>query len=208
ASVELPTAKSGNYLGDDGVHGEGLVALGRRLELSGRAAIDLIGNLYLRLRPTRQVLDVQSGNELGMRGALAWLPGGDSPLAPDRVMLEVEGASFLHAAFANGTVPAEWRGGLEYCVGPVALDIGAGGGLAKGIGTPGLRLLGGVALAPAACGNRSVARMASRTSIVPAATEQASAVKATPPAVAQKPPAAAEKPIAADKLEALEQQPG
>src|SRR5205823_7705896 len=64
---------------------------------------------------------------------------------------EAEGASFLRAGFASGSVPSEWRGGISYCAGPVTFDLGIGGGLVAGVGTPGLRIIGGVGYAPSVC---------------------------------------------------------
>jgi hypothetical protein len=48
-------------------------------------------------------------------------------------------------------VPSEWRGGISYCAGPVTFDLGVGGGLAAGVGTPGLRVIGGVGYSPSVC---------------------------------------------------------
>jgi hypothetical protein len=180
ASIELPTARQGAFLGDQNPHGEALVAAGRRFDLS-RGAIDLLGNLYLRIERARQVMDVKAGSQLGMRGAVAWLPGSLSRLAPRRVLLELEGASFMRAGFARGSVPAEWRAGVEYCLGPVVFDLGAGGGLSKGIGTPGFRIVGGVGFAPSACGS-GLARVA------PPPLAVAEAVRPPPPPVKPPPP--------------------
>ena len=150
ASADLPTAKKQSFLGDSAVQGEGLAAVGYRVAFSSRSALDLLGNAFFRLRPSRDVLAVKTGSEIGLRAAVAWLPGG-GPLAPQRVVLEAEGASFLRAGFSPGSMPSEWRGGISYCAGPMTFDLGVGGGLATGIGTPGLRIIGGVGYAPSVC---------------------------------------------------------
>src|SRR5207244_3361004 len=96
ASLELPTARQGAFLGDQSAHGEALAAAGRRSDLA--------------------------------RGAI---------------------------------------------------DLGAGRGLAKGIRTPGLRIVGGVGLAPAACGP-GFARIAPQ----PPPVRVAEPVRPPPPAAA------------------------
>jgi hypothetical protein len=150
ASADLPTAKKQSFLGDSALQGEALTAVGYRVAFSSRSALDLLGNAFFRMRPARDVLAVKTGSEIGLRGAVAWLPGGGS-LAPQRVIFEMEGASFLRSGFAQGSLPAEWRGGVSYCAGPVTFDLGLGGALAAGVGTPGLRIIGGVGYAPSVC---------------------------------------------------------
>jgi len=150
ASADLPTAKKQTFLGDSAVQGEGLAAVGYRVAFSARSALDLLGNAFFRIRPSRDVLAVKTGSEIGLRGAVAWLPGG-GPLAPQRVVFEMEGASFLRAGLGSGSVPAEWRGGFSYCAGPVTFDFGIGGALSAGVGTPALRIIGGVGFAPSVC---------------------------------------------------------
>ncbi|TMB27897.1 MAG: hypothetical protein E6J61_19190, partial [Deltaproteobacteria bacterium] len=191
ASADLPTAKKQSFLGDSAVQSEGLAAVGYRVAFSSRSAIDLLGNAYFRMRPSRDVLTVKTGSEIGLRAAVVWLPGG-GPLAPQRVVFEAEGASFLRAGFASGSVPSEWRGGISYCAGPVTFDLGIGGGLVAGVGTPGLRIIGGVGYAPSVCNPN--ARAAPVRPLSP--VHQVEAEPAPPPKPSSSPENTDDKPAA------------
>ncbi|MFL5412592.1 MAG: Ig-like domain-containing protein [Myxococcales bacterium] len=153
-SLDLPTANKESFLGDSSLQGEALAAAGHRWAFSERSALDLLGNVYFRFRPERDVLGVKTGDELGLRAGLAWLPGG-GPFAPRRVIFEIEGAAFLRAGLGDGSVPGEWRGGVSYCAGPMTFDLGLGGALSSGIGTPGVRIIGGVGFSPSVCGSNA-----------------------------------------------------
>ncbi|MFL5428954.1 MAG: MYXO-CTERM sorting domain-containing protein [Myxococcales bacterium] len=153
-SLDLPTANKESFLGDSSLQGEALAAAGHRWAFSERSALDLLGNVYFRFRPERDVLGVKTGDELGLRAGLAWLPGG-GPFAPRRVIFEIEGAAFLRAGLGDGSVPGEWRGGVSYCAGPMTFDLALGGALSSGIGTPGVRIIGGVGFSPSVCGSNA-----------------------------------------------------
>jgi hypothetical protein len=195
-SFDLPTAKKQSFLGDSSLQGEALAAAGYRWAFSQRSALDLLTNLYFRFRPERDVLGVKTGDELGLRAGLAWLPGG-GPLAPKRVILEIEGAAFLRAGFGDGSVPGEWRGGVSYCAGPMTLDFALGGALSSGIGTPGLRIIGGVGFSPSVCGSNArgaPVRPPSPVHLTEAAPPAAQAKPETAPVAAPSSPRAEARP--------------
>ncbi|GAC1343766.1 MAG: hypothetical protein NVSMB23_17930 [Myxococcales bacterium] len=192
-SLEFPTAR-GQTLTDDGrLRAEGLVALGRRLAQIGQGSLELLGNAYVRLRPPRQLLDVKSGNEAGLRAAVGWLPvfARPRPYLPTRVYLELEGRSFLRAGFAAGSAPAEWRVGTTLCPARnLAIDLGGGGALSNGVGAPRARFLFGLSWSPASCGSTAAPAVApTLASSAPAPAEPPAPLLAEAPAV---PPVATE----------------
>ncbi|GAC1602737.1 MAG: hypothetical protein NVS4B10_15000 [Myxococcales bacterium] len=186
-SLEFPTAR-GQTLTDDGrLRAEGLVALGRRLAQIGQGSLELLGNAYVRLRPPRQLLDVKSGNEAGLRAAVGWLPvfARPRPYLPTRVYLELEGRSFLRAGFAAGSAPAEWRVGTTLCPARnLAIDLGGGGALSNGVGAPRARFLFGLSWSPASCGSTAAPAVApTLASSAPAPAEPPAPLLAEAPAV-------------------------
>ena len=132
---------------------------------------ELLGNLLVRFRAPDQILDVKTGDELGLRAGFAWLPERASLAVPRRIFLEAEGESALRGDFAAGTVPAEWRLGASFCAArAVSLDLGGGTALGDGIGAPKARFIFGVGYAPEACGKRCKAAIASSAARIPASS--------------------------------------
>ena len=152
-SLEVPTARAQSFTGDGRVDGEALLALGRRWDGPGLSAIELLGNAYARLRPPRQVIEVKTGNQAGARLGAGFFPGLRSQLVPHRVFAEIEAQTFLRAGGAAGSTPAEWRGGVGFCIGrAVAFDLAAGGAIGNGIGAPVARVITAVGFSPQSCG--------------------------------------------------------
>jgi len=155
-SLEFPTARAQGLSSDGTVRVEGLLALGRRLGEVPAGALDLLGNAYVRVRPAREFLDVKSGSEAGLRGALGYAIAPSRAWVPRRLYVELEGRSFLRAGFAAGTAPAEWRLGGTICpAGDFAIDLAGGSAITDGVGAPRSRFLLGFAWSPSACGRRA-----------------------------------------------------
>jgi len=155
-SLELPTARAQGLSSDGTVRGEALLAIGRRLGEVPAGALDLLANAYVRVRPAREFLDVKSGSEAGLRGALGYAIAPSRAWVPRRLYVELEGRSFLRAGFAAGTAPAEWRLGGTVCpAGSFAVDLAGGSALSDGVGAPRSRFLLGFAWSPSACGSRA-----------------------------------------------------
>jgi OOP family OmpA-OmpF porin len=140
-SLEAATAARGSWTGDDRIGGEALVSVAQR-----RGQWELIGNAFLRFRPPRDVGSVQLGNELGVRGGVAWW---FSPKS--RAYGELELQSSLRA-FSQQSMPAEWRAGGTVCAtSTLAIDVAAGTRLDDGLGAPSLRGVVAVRHAPQLC---------------------------------------------------------
>jgi len=140
-ALEVDTAASQSLTGDGRIAGEALISAGRR-----RGQLELLGNLYLRLRAPRDVGPVKVGNEIGLRGGAAWWLSTRSRLYGE---LEVQ-ASLRQ--FSQQAIPAEWRVGGTLCpTSVIAVDLAGGTRLDDGLGAPSLR--GAVALryAPSFC---------------------------------------------------------
>jgi outer membrane protein OmpA-like peptidoglycan-associated protein len=205
-SLEMPTAR-GQTLTDDGrVRAEGLVALGRQVAEVAQGRLEVLGNVFVRLRPSRQLLDVKSGNEAGLRAAAGWLPtfARPRPYLPTRLYLELEGRSFLRAGFAAGSAPAEWRLGTTLCPARnLAVDLGGGGALSNGVGAPRARFLFGLSWSPPSCGQGSAAVPAERALVsAPVAPAPAPALASPPPAAPVQAPVLAKVPQAASPVAA------
>jgi outer membrane protein OmpA-like peptidoglycan-associated protein len=138
-SLWFPTGDQDHFTSDGSVRGlPELVFSGE----SGIVAYALHGGVVL--RPERQFLATQVGNEFVFGGALGFL------LAEKKLQIgpEIYGTSTLNDAFQRDTTNAEALLGLRYRVGPVVLGVAAGPGLTRGLGTPASRLVGSVAIAP------------------------------------------------------------
>jgi len=185
-SVEVPTARAQTFTGDGRVGGEALLALGRRWDGPGLSAIELLGNAYVRLRPPRQVIEVKTGNQAGARLGAGFFPGLRSHLVPQRVFAELEAQTFLRAGGTAGSTPAEWRGGVGFCIGrAVAFDLAAGGAIGNGIGAPVARVITAVGFSPQSCGGGAPPSVVDRDGSLTVAQEQPAG---PPPAAAPKPP--------------------
>ena len=110
-SLEFPTARAETLTNDGRVRAEALLALGRRLLESGSGNLDLLGNVFVRFRPPHEFVDVKTGNEVGLRAGLGYLPPSTRAWIPRRLYAELEGRTYARAELAAGTVPAEWRVG-------------------------------------------------------------------------------------------------
>ena len=140
-SVEGATGEAQSFTSDGRLVGEALVAVAAR-----RGAWEPIGNLYLRLRPPRDVGSVKIGNQIGLRGGAAyWL----SPRS--RLYGELELQSSLRD-FSQQSFPIEWRAGGTVCATSVlAFDLAGGTRLDDGLGAPSLRGMAAVRYAPSLC---------------------------------------------------------
>ena len=151
-SLELPTARAQSLSGDGRLQGEGLVALGHRFYGSGLPFLEILGNAWLRLRPPHQILDVKTGNQAGLRLALAYYLVRPQKWLPTRIYGEAEGNGFFRGGFSPGTAPAEWRVGGSFCLGKnLAIDAAGGGALSNGIGAPVARFVVGIGYSPSTC---------------------------------------------------------
>ena len=156
-SLEFPTARAETLTNDGRVRAEALLALGRRLLESGSGNLDLLGNVFVRFRPPHEFVDVKTGNEVGLRAGLGYLPPSTRAWIPRRLYAELEGRTYARAELAAGTVPAEWRVGATVCpVRGLAIDLAGGGALSDGVGAPRARFLIGVGWSPSACNDSSV----------------------------------------------------
>jgi outer membrane protein OmpA-like peptidoglycan-associated protein len=140
-ALEFNTAGSQSLTGDGRIVGEALLSAGRR-----RGDLELLGNLFLRLRPPRDVGSVKVGNEIGLRGGAAWW------LSPrSRLYGELEVQASLRE-FSQQSTPAEWRAGATLCPSSaIALDLAGGTRLDDGLGAPSLRGLIALRYAPSFC---------------------------------------------------------
>jgi outer membrane protein OmpA-like peptidoglycan-associated protein len=142
-SVEAPTAPLQSLTGDNRVAVEGLASFSRR-----NGKLEILGNVFLRLRAPRDVGTARLGNELGARGGIAFYP---ERRFPRRAYAELELQSSLRA-LSQSSFPAEWRAGATLCAGPVvALDAALGTRLDDGAGAPSLRGVVAVRYAPTLC---------------------------------------------------------
>jgi uncharacterized protein (TIGR03382 family) len=94
-----------------------------------------------------------TGAELGglvVGPALVWAVGGSFAPTEDFVAaLELDGDAWFGNGGEPGAVPLEWLVSGRYRPdGPWAVTLGAGTGIARGVGSPDFRLLGGVSYAP------------------------------------------------------------
>ncbi len=138
-SVWFPTGDRDHFTGDGKVRGL------PQLTFSGEAGViayALHGGVVL--RPKRQFLATEVGNEFAFGGALGFL------LADRKLQIgpEIYGTSTLKDAFQRDTTNAEALLGLRYRIGPVVLGVAGGPGLTRGLGTPATRLIGSFAIAP------------------------------------------------------------
>jgi outer membrane protein OmpA-like peptidoglycan-associated protein len=207
-SLEIPTARAQTLTDDGRVRAEGLVALGRRVAEVAQGHLEVLGNVFVRLRPSRQLLDVKSGNEAGLRAGAGWFPtfARPRPYLPTRLYLELEGRSFLRAGFAAGSAPAEWRLGTTLCPARnLAVDLGGGGALSNGVGAPKARFLFGLSWSPSSCGQGSAPVSAERALVSAAGASAPAPALASPPpaAAAQAPVLAAEVPQATSPVPVL-----
>ena len=140
-SIEAATGHSQSFTSDDRLVGEALVAVGQR-----RGAWEPIGNLYLRLRPPRDVGGVKLGNSIGLRAGTAyWL----SPRS--RLYGELELQSSLRQ-LSQQSLPIEWRiGGTVCATSALAFDLAGGTRLDDGVGAPSLRGVVAIRYAPGLC---------------------------------------------------------
>ena len=140
-ALEFNTAASQSLTGDARIVGEALVSAGRR-----KGALELLGNLFLRLRPPRDVGPVEVGNEIGLRGGAAWW------LSPrSRLYGELEVQASLRQ-FSQQAIPAEWRAGATLCpVSAIAVDLAGGTRLDDGLGAPSVRGVIALRYAPSFC---------------------------------------------------------
>ncbi|MBS2024148.1 MAG: OmpA family protein, partial [Deltaproteobacteria bacterium] len=153
--VSLPTASSGSLAGAGSATAEVSLQASRRVLLFALWDVELLGNALVRLRPARELADVQLGNELGLRAAASWYPDAGSAAVPKRFFLAFDGDLSLRSGTAGGAAPAEWRVGASFCAGSaVALDFGAGTALSSGVGSPRARFLFGLDWAPTTCAQR------------------------------------------------------
>jgi OmpA-OmpF porin, OOP family len=175
-SFDFPTARAETLTDDGRTRVEALLALGRSFGEIGRGRFELLTNAYVRLRPPREMLDVRTGNEAGVRAGLGWFLSSQPRYLPRRVYAELEGRTFLRSGFAAGSSPAEWRVGATVCpVRSLAIDLAGGGALSDGIGAPSARFLFGIGWSPASC---------SAAAAPPPVAEEQAAVVARPPPVA------------------------
>lgn len=134
-----PTGEQDAYASDGKVRGR------PELILSGESqhlAYAIHGGVVL--RPDRRVLDAQVRNEFVFGAALG-------VLTADRkfqIGPEFYGGTTLEDGFARETTNAEALLGLKYRVSDFVLGAGAGPGFGRGLGTPSMRAVLGVAYAP------------------------------------------------------------
>src|SRR4051812_35703807 len=140
-SFEGATAPQGAFTGDQRLVFETLFAAAHR-----RGDWELIGNLYVRFRPPRDVGPAQLGNEIGLRGGIA-----RTLSARARAYGELEVQTSLRG-FSQEATPAEWRAGATVCVSPAfAFDVAAGTRLDDGLGAPSFRGIAAMRFAPSFC---------------------------------------------------------
>jgi outer membrane protein OmpA-like peptidoglycan-associated protein len=211
-SFEFPTARAQSLASDGSVRVEGLLALGRRLGTIPKGALDVLANAYFRYRPERELLDVRSGSEAGLRAGLGYAIEATRAWIPRKVYTELEGRTFLRAGFAAGSSPAEWRVGGTLCpAGNLAIDLAGGTALTNGVGAPRARFLLGFGWSPAAC-SRSFAQVAAAPAPTPVVVP-APAPAPAPKTVAQAlplppPPADRDGDGIPDDVDACPDQPG
>jgi len=140
-AFDLNTATAQSLTGDGRFGVEALLSAARRKD-----KLELIGNLFVRFRPPRDVGTVKLGNEIGARAGVAyWLS------SRSRLYGELEARSSLRD-FSQQSFPIEWRLGATVCPLPVfALDFAGGTRLDDGLGAPSARGVVALRYAPAFC---------------------------------------------------------
>jgi outer membrane protein OmpA-like peptidoglycan-associated protein len=153
ASIELPTGQTDSLSSDGRVNGEFLGSIGHRIYLAGPDSVEILGNIYARLRPPREILDVKVGSTAGLRAAIGYYFGADKGIVPQRVFGELDAQSYLRAGFTSGSAPAEWRVGATWCVTRLGftIDAAVGTGIGNGVGAPSARGLIGLGYSPGSC---------------------------------------------------------
>ncbi|HMJ13015.1 MAG TPA: OmpA family protein [Polyangiaceae bacterium] len=145
--VWLPTGDEEKFAGDGKVRGlPALIAAGE----VGRFAY--AANAGVMLRPERQFAATQIGTELVFGAAAGVL------FAKRKLLIgpELYGSTTFDDAFQRDTTNLEAILGAKLRVGPVVLGAGAGPGLTRGLGTPSLRALLSVTIAPQAAEDEAV----------------------------------------------------
>ncbi len=143
APVTLPTAGGSKYLGADGLTFQPrLVA-----EWAG-TSLRLLANVGLNLRREAQLRNLRVGNEL------AYGVGADVPLT-QKLSAEASLSGALGLKETNTEErPLELLAALKYRFQEgLAAHVGAGPGLTRGYGTPGFRVLAGLAWTPSSSGS-------------------------------------------------------
>ncbi len=140
-SLELATGAAGSLTDEPRIAVEALVSAARR-----DGPWELIGNALLDFRAPSDIGPVKLGTTLGLRGAAAyWF----SPRA--RAYGEIEARPSFRA-FAQQSIPAEWRAGGTVCATSVfAVDLAGGTRLDDGLGAPSLRGVLAVRYSPRFC---------------------------------------------------------
>lgn len=140
-SLELATGAAGSLTNEPRIGVEALVSAARRY-----GPWELIGNALLDFRAPSEVGPVKLGTALGLRGGAAyWF----SPRA--RAFGEIEARSSFRA-FAQQSIPAEWRAGGTLCATPAfAVDLAGGTRLDDGLGAPSVRGVVAVRYSPQLC---------------------------------------------------------
>ena len=140
-AFDLNTATAQSLTGDGRIGVEALLSAARR-----RGKLELIGNLFARFRPPRDVGSVKLGNEIGARAGTAWWLSSRS-----RLYAELEAQSSLRA-FSQESFPIEWRAGATLCpTSALAVDFAGGTRLDDGLGAPTVRGVVALRYAPSFC---------------------------------------------------------
>ena len=140
-AISLATSQPQALTGDGRVGVEFLGAATRRID-----RFYLLGNLFLRFRPPRDLGEARIGNEMGLRAAARYE-------ATDAVkpFAELEGSTSLRS-LSWTTAPLEVRAGIRFCFfGWLAADAAAGTRLDDAAGAPTLRGLVSLLYSPSAC---------------------------------------------------------
>lgn len=132
AQMDLPTGRSELYLGDPKGAVKTHVALGAPI---GR--LDGLANLGVRLAEPEELPGITWGKRL------EWGAGLAMPIVgPTGLRVEVQGSAGLPPAGMRADLPIEALASVQTLLpGPMALTVGAGAGLSRGLGSPSLRLL-------------------------------------------------------------------
>ncbi len=135
----LPTGDEDRFAGDGKVRGQPAAIVSGEI---GRFAYAL--NTGVHLRPERHFAATDSESELAFGAAVGLL------LANRKLSIgpELYGSTTFDEAFERDTTNMEAILGARLRVGPVVLGAGAGPGLTRGLGTPSLRALLSLTVAP------------------------------------------------------------
>lgn len=141
----LPTATARGFAGDEAVSGAALALLERRF-----GAVRLLGNIGVRFRPRRELVDWVSEHQLDLRAGVGFNLQRFGLELPVELMGEVLSRAAVDAPFARMVqTPVEFDAGVKWMPSPSwEINGGLGTRMSGGVGAPAFRVFFGIAFLP------------------------------------------------------------